>query len=346
MANTFTTNYAWTKPEVGADTNAWGTHLNADLDSIDATLSAVSAVADAAMPTTGGAFTGTVSIIDSAPALILSAPAGDDRGIFFRTSANARWVISADGSTESGGNVGSNLLFTRFNDAGSGIDAPLVINRATGFVTLADGLTVDGPITATGLIQAAASGSSGAGLNLAVGTAPTTPNNGDIWPTTSGLFFHAGGVTQQVASVSGLGLGALAFLETPTFVSPGAFQAGQDLTAPLTTPTATEVGYMGAPINSQSGDYTLALTDRGKEVFFTGSATCTIPSNASVPFVSGNGGMLISADVGVTVTIVITSDTLRLVPSNATGSRTLVGPATAFISKKKTTEWWIKGDVA
>lgn len=38
MANTYTSRFNMTKPEVGADTNAWGGHLNADLDTIDSNM--------------------------------------------------------------------------------------------------------------------------------------------------------------------------------------------------------------------------------------------------------------------------------------------------------------------
>ena len=53
-----TTNYGWTKPAVGADLDVWGGYLNTDLDGIDSTVKAVSNVANAALPSTGGTNTG------------------------------------------------------------------------------------------------------------------------------------------------------------------------------------------------------------------------------------------------------------------------------------------------
>lgn len=79
MANTYTTNYNLTKPEVGGDTNQWGGHLNDNMDGIDTQMkanataaAAAQTTANAALPKAGGTMTGTL-ILAGAPSSSLHA---------------------------------------------------------------------------------------------------------------------------------------------------------------------------------------------------------------------------------------------------------------------------------
>lgn len=60
-----TTNYGWTKPDVGGSTGAWGGILNNLFDAVDTAVFTVSGIASAALAKAGGAMTGRLDMLTS-----------------------------------------------------------------------------------------------------------------------------------------------------------------------------------------------------------------------------------------------------------------------------------------
>lgn len=114
---------------------------------------------------------------------------------------------------------------------------------------------------------------------------------------------------------------------------------------PLYVPGADS--YVSMPQNSRSSAYEFTLSDSGKHVFHPSedvtARTFTIPANAAVAFPIGAALTVINQNGAGVVTIAITSDTMRLAGSGATGSRTLAANGMATAVKIKTAEWIING---
>src|SRR5262245_31734807 len=57
---------------------------------------------------------------------------GQQQQLVLATNATTRWAVASNLTAESGSNVGSDLIFNRFNDAGTVIGTTLTVTRSTG----------------------------------------------------------------------------------------------------------------------------------------------------------------------------------------------------------------------
>lgn len=153
--------------------------------------------------------------------------------------------------------------------------------------------------------------------------------------------------------IDGNNNGTRNILITSLFASPSAIGNLNPATGKFTTLSASGAvsdiagNVRDIPQNSQSSDYTLVLTDAGKQIFHpssdTSARTFTIPSNGSVPFYVGTAISFINQNAAGIITIAITTDVMRLAGVGSTGSRSLAANGIATIVKVTDTEWIISG---
>ena len=120
--------------------------------------------------------------------LAVSAPAGADAGLQFRTGLLRRWDVNRAWDAESGSNAGSTFNINRYNDAGGWLSTSVSIDRATGRVTFGDVTTSSG-------IEL---GSGGPRITIGTGAPSHSAPNGSVYLRTDGtatttLYVRAGG---------------------------------------------------------------------------------------------------------------------------------------------------------
>lgn len=100
----------------------------------------------------------------------------------------------------------------------------------------------------SGKLTLAPSTTAGAGLNCGAGTAPTSPVNGDLWCTTSGVFARINGSTVTLAGGGGVatvpngGTGQSSFTANLPIIGNGASSLGQGTLSGTTTKFGTVTG--------------------------------------------------------------------------------------------------------
>jgi len=230
-------------------------------------------------------------------------------------------------TTVQSANTSSNTTFTIPGTDGTA--GQFLSTDGSGNLSFATGLTSGGALgtpssgtltNCTGL--PVSTGISGLAANVA--TFLATPSSSNL----------ASAVTDETGS------GSLVFATSPTLVTPVLGTPTSGTLSNCTVDGTNKVGYLGAP---QSTNTTVAASDAGKHIYFTGGSTATLTVNTNsttaidvgtvILVVNNNSGNLTISGAGVTFQLA----------NGATGNRTVATKGMATMLKVATDTWYVSG---
>ena len=240
--------------------------------------------------TQGATINGVLTIQTTNPTLRLQSAGTQQSRMIESRSSNGfiRWVLTlGDGSTETGGNAGSNFVLTRYNDTGAIIDSPLTINRASGVASF--GSAAFGSASfASAAVQALSYSTSFSGVgdmnvvgDMGVYRAGSVNTGVLYFGQARGAYHYFDGTNHNLYG-GGLKVGGLSVDGTQAVFSVPIVSNGQ-------------VIYPNVPINGQSNYWTVAA-DGGKAIAGTGSIVINSgvhPVGTCITFIGYGGAMSI-----------------------------------------------------
>jgi hypothetical protein len=208
---------------------------------------------------------------------------------------------------------------------------PLTGNPS-GFLTGASlsGYALLSGATFTGLVSTPASTTTTAGLRLPHGTAPTTPTNGDLFTTTSGLFARINGSTRQYVDLDGTQTingtktfsGANQTLGNAT--SAGTINVGTGATVSGST-KAVNIGTAGASGSTTNIAIGSSVAGSGVNVTVNGVLTTT---GATQTISNGTGAT--TTNIGTGATISGSTKAVNIGTNGVAGSTTNIAIGSGF----------------